>query len=236
MHGKFISRNEVMAIQSPAFTKTWHPYSHKDVILAMESITTKVMQVGIVSDRYSVTKDGHNMFGTFTLDIGANIKIQLGFRNSTNKSFALGVCSGTHVVVCSNKCFSGKFLEFRKHTGTLDLNELLSISYRNAQGAIEEGTKMINWQYALSEFPLDETNYKSIVYDAMCSEVIPPSSFNNFISAWGEEVSLSGNKSLYEFHGAVTRMNREASLFTTERRTAKLNELCKEYEPIIIVN
>ena len=133
------TRNEVMAIPAPAYTKTWHPVPHKDVIESLDLVTRKA-GVGVMQETYSVTNKGANMFGAWTLDIGMDGKqVQMGFRNSISKQFAVGICAGTWVMVCSNMAFRGDFIEFRKHTSGLDMEELLSIGLRAFDRVVVDG-------------------------------------------------------------------------------------------------
>jgi hypothetical protein len=163
------------------------------------------------------------------LDIGTETKVNLGFRNSVCKSFPVGVCSGTHVMVCSNGCFSGEFVEFRKHTGRLDFDELLEIGGRSVIKVVEDGKKMITWQNDLHQFELDEIPFKALTYDAMEEGVIAPQNFHDYLEAWEAEVEISKERTMYEFHGAVTRMIREKSLFVITKHTKSLNSLCDRY-------
>jgi hypothetical protein len=223
-----LTRPEVLSIPAPQFTKSWHPMAHSAVIGALDMILGSE-QIGVVRERYDVTKDGANMFGSWTLDIGNGTKIQLGFRNSTCKAFAIGVCSGTWVMVCSNMCFSGDFVEFRKHTSGLDYDELLEIGGRSIKTVVANGKKQIGWQDNLVTYPVSPARFKMLTYDAMAEGVLPPSNFAAFLDSYNEETTLSKRETLYEFHGAVTRLSRTSSLFTINHRTVALNALCDRY-------
>ena len=223
-----LTRNEVMAIEAPAFTKSWHPMSHGSVVQAMDTIL-EAEKIGVIKERYDVTKDGANLFASWALDIGMDMKINLGFRNSTDKSFALGVCSGTFTIVCSNMCFNGDFVEFRKHTSGLEYDEVLEIGARSLKTVVGNGQKQIEWQNGLANYPVSPSRFKMLTYDAMVDGILPPSNFAGFIDSYNEEVELFKRESLYEFHGAVTRLSRTSSLFTISNRTVGLNALCDKY-------
>ena len=226
------TRNEVMAIASPERTKTWNPISHKEVINSLTT-TLKNKGIGVVSESYSVKNHGKNIFGTFVLDIvksGRNIMI--GVRNSISKTFAVGICGGIHVIVCTNMQFRGdNFIEFRKHTSGISYDELLEIENRAIDGVIDQGNSLIKWQDSLNKFRLDDAKLKCITYDALDQGILPPNKFKAFQEAYGEELELVKSKhgTLYTFHGAVTRMNRELNLFTMSNRTTDLYNLCDQY-------
>jgi hypothetical protein len=229
---KRITRNEVMAIKSPEYTKTWSPISHYEVIRSLDAVM-KEKGVGIRKESYSVKNDGKNMFGTWVLDIEKNGKLlQVGFRNSISKNFAVGICAGVYVIACSNMQFRGDaFIEFRKHTSGISYEELLRIEYKAFDQVIEQGNNLIKWQESLHKFKLDDNKLKCITYDALDQGIIPPNKFKAFQDAHTAELELvkSKNGNLYTFHGAVTRMNNSLNLFTASNRTTDLYNLCNEY-------
>lgn len=224
-------RKAIMAIPSPAYTKTWHPISHKEVITSLDTVI-KNKGIKVRQETYSVKNNGRNIFGTWVLDIEKKGKlIQVGFRNSIMKNFAVGFCAGTWVIACSNMMFKGEFIEFRKHTSGIDYDELLEIEDRTLDQVIKQGNELIEWQNGLRKHKLDEPVFKQITYDAMDQGILAPNHFNAFLQAHTEELELvkSKNGTLYEFHGAITRMNRELNLFTIDNRTRDLGVLCDQY-------
>jgi len=184
--------------------------------------------------------DHHNIFGTWVLDVEKNGKqVAIGFRNSIAKLFAVGICSGVNVIACSNMQFRGDaFIEFRKHTSRIDYDELLEIEDRAIDRAIDQSTKLIKWQDSLRKFKLEEPEFKQITYDAMDSGILAPNHFKAFQDAYADELELTKvkNGTLYEFHGAITRMNRNLNLFTILNRTTNLYNLCNTYTGKEVLN
>ena len=179
---EMLTRNEVMAIESPEYTKTWHPISHREVIESLDEVLN-VKQIGVVQERYSIKNGGDNMFGSWVLDIEKNgTRIQLGFRNSISKTFAVGICAGTFVIVCSNMQFRGEFIEFRKHTSGISYEELLQLGNRAVDQVVEQGNKVIEWQGNLSKYELNVPKFKQITYDAMEQGILATNHFNKFLS------------------------------------------------------
>jgi hypothetical protein len=221
-----------MAIRSPERTKTWNPIAHSEVIKSLDA-TLKSKGIGVVSESYSVKSAGKNIFGTWILDIEKKGKqIALGFRNSIAKLFAVGICSGVNVIACSNMQFRGDaFIEFRKHTSGISYDQLLAIEDRAIDQAVDQSTELIKWQNSLSTNVLEAPKFKQITYDAMDSGILAPNHFKAFQEAHTAELELSKSKhgTLYEFHGAITRMNRDLNLFTVLNRTTELYELCNRY-------
>jgi hypothetical protein len=225
------TRSEIEAIPAPEYTKTWHPISHKEVLDSLDLIV-QAEGVGVVNESYSTRNAGRNMFGTWTLDIplgdGGSL-VQLGFRNSLMKTFAVGVAAGTHVIACSNMQFSGQFLEFRKHTSGLTFEELLYVADAAFGKALDQAKELHEWHEGLRAIPLPEPQMKALTFDAMDRGILPANRFGAFREMHRAEVELAGDDGLYPWHGALTRINRDLNLFSVGRRTADLRVLCDEY-------
>lgn len=227
-----VSEQEVRAIQSPEFTDTWHPVSHSRVIDVLDHA---VQQSGmrVLTRDYSVGFEGATMFGTWGLDeVQSGSQWMIGFRNSLNKLFALGVCAGNRVLVCSNMVFKGDdYIEFRKHTSGLDDDELYRLARDSMKGLIIKMAQLQSWQDMLRATPISEIEFKTLTFDAITRGIITPSEFNKFLDCHKEEIQdarLDGT--LYTFHGAVTRLLRDKNLFQVSERTAKLVGMLTQYQ------
>jgi hypothetical protein len=131
--------------------------------------------------------------------------------------------------------FKGEFIDFRKHTSGLDFDELLMLGNRAFDQVLVQGNQAIAWHDSLHKVPLIEDNFKCITYDALDQGILAPNRFNEFQSAYAEELELvkGKNGTLYQFHGAITRMNRDLNLFTIDNRTRKLADLCDQYRKVV---
>lgn len=226
------TRNEVMTIPAPSFTRSWHPHSHADVIRAIH-IGAEVNSLDITSERYDLTGNGSNMFASYTvegpsLDPNPDASYQIGFRNSLAKTMAIGITVGTNVFVCSNMMFSGDYITFRKHTSGLDLDELFSIAISSVRQITSHLTKMMKWHESLRRHYLTQHRIKTLTYDALDLGVFAPSKFRQFQKAFGDESARHG-RNLYAWHGAGTRTLRENSLSMVSNRTPILNSIADEY-------
>lgn len=223
-----LTEQEIRSVQEPKFTKSWHPVSHGKVIDALE-IAIGGMNLGIASKNYSLNKTGMNMFGTWRLEQEKDgISWMIGFRNSMCKAFAIGICAGTNVIACSNMMFSGEFVEFRRHTSGVDLEELRILSEKAVSEIYNRLEALTDWHSNLKTYPLKEDEFKILSFNAMKKGVIAPSKFEEFLECHNEENKLNGQL-LYSFHGACTRLVREHSLFNIAERTKNLTEVCNNY-------
>lgn len=144
------------------------------------------------------------------------------------KAFAIGICAGTWVTVCSNMMFSGEFIEVRRHTAGVDLEELRILAGRAVDGISIKLEDLGKWHIGLKEHSLNEEEYKILTYDALDKDVIPLTRFKEFKECHEEEMKLN-DRSLYTFHGGITRMVRDTSLFNITRYSENVKGFCDDY-------
>ncbi len=224
-----VSEAEVMSVEEPDFTKTWHPISHAKVVT---SLNKACEERGLVTRErtYSLSKDGGKMFGVWDIDTGdSDGCYSLGFRNSTDKSMAYGVTAGNKVFVCDNMAFSGEYISFRKHTSGLNLDQLLWMADKALEVTMEKCKAFTDWHRNLKEVELTCDDMKVLTFDCMKNGVFAPSKFKEFGECVKAEYELSKERSLYTLHGGVTRMVRGRSLFQVSDSTRKLTGVCDDF-------
>lgn len=232
--GKRADKSEVIKVPQPKFTATWHPVSHKRVITSLENALENA-GIGVMSEQYSLGNEGKRMFGVWNLDIGHDKKTcySLGFRNSLDKSFAVGICAGTNVFVCSNMMFSGSFIEFRRHTSGMDEDRLIQTADDAVEGAVIEMKKLKKWHKGLREVWMDQDEKKCIVYDMITSNVFSGGKIRQYLKHLEEEKKLLKDKdnmtNLYNLHGAATRLMRDWNLLKISKSTKRLKMVCDDY-------
>ena len=124
------AKNTMLLAPIPKETKTYKPVSHKELIdLTLESI----YQSGytLESQSYSTAKDGNVANGRYTISNIADteMKLQIGWQNSYDKSLALKFAIGTNIIICSNGMVKGDHGAFRKkHQGDIQTFTPTSIS------------------------------------------------------------------------------------------------------------
>ena len=228
---KYNTESEVLAVREPAFTKSWHPMSHGKVIEAAHN-ALHLDGIEVKKKEYSLSQNGLNMFGVWQLDYMSDNKktLSIGIRNSMQKHFAVGVCAGNNIMVCDNMSFDGEFIEFRKHTSGLSMEELFDLMIR-AMVAMKVKMRDFNiWFENLAMVQLQEDQFKILTFEAMKRSILSPGKFNEFIGHYEEEMIVNDSPgTLLDFHGANTRSMRNTSLFTTQQKNAKLAPLCTEF-------
>lgn len=109
----------LLNVSVPKETATYKPLSHGNLINAIQEQLDKCNLV-IKDERFSQNRSGHQMFGNFTIaGMNGEQDMNVGFRNSYDKSLQIGVVSGSRVIVCSNLMFKGDFKAVMMHNSSM---------------------------------------------------------------------------------------------------------------------
>jgi hypothetical protein len=195
----------------------------------------KEIGVTVKEKQYSITKNGLDMFGFWQLDQGNGKKAwSVGIRNSCQKHFSIGICAGLYVFVCDNLALKGDYIEMRKHSGGLTIEEIQSM-FVNAFGEVMTQLDAFDkWFMGLQDYMLSDFKFKLITFDAIKGGAITPSQFNNFLEAYDEEKKVNDSPgTLYDFHNAGTRIVRGKSLFHTMKTNTALEKVVTDYQALV---
>lgn len=229
---KRATREQVLTVETPPRTATWGVVGHDQLL---DSLTKAVEEVGykILTEDYSLSKDGGKLFGAFTLDGNSgDMNWMIGFRNSINKSMAVGITAGTRVLVCDNMAFSGSFIRFRKHTGGLTLEELQDITQEAVTNIQPRLRGFEDWHNGLKDYELSRQDMEALTFRAVERGVLAGGRFGAFHKLLFEKknddnAAVYGND-LYGFHGAMTQLWKNNSLIGSGSRHAELQKLLGE--------
>lgn len=121
-------RDALIEIPVPNATKTYMPVEHFKLLNLIEQAALDQghiidnLDIGIQSaTRDKVEIPGAKMFGIMRLktsdDIsGDDLRLDIGIRNSYDKTVAVGIVAGASVFVCDNMMITGEIQAVRKHT------------------------------------------------------------------------------------------------------------------------
>ncbi len=237
--GNRVDELTVLSIPEPVGTSSWSPVSHSRVIQALEN---EVKDAGfkIIRREYSLSSPrkgsksriegiepafGDKMFGVWDLQnghSGEGTSWSLGFRNSLNKTLALGICAGQRVFVCDNLSFTGEFVDFRRHTAGLSQEELEHLAAQAVGKVISKFEDFDVWIEQLRKFKLSTRKMKGIIYDSIVEGINSSKKFKE-IHALILGTSPTYKRNLYGFHEASTELMKGSSLFTVNDKNAMLN-------------
>jgi hypothetical protein len=145
-----VLESELLAVPLPEETKTYKPVPHGRLLDIVREKSYEYYGEKPKSQSFEISKGGNQLFGKMAFNIDGGEDLCLGFRNSYDKSLAVGVVSGASIIVCSNLMFVGELKVIRKHTVNVyeDLDfmieDILYSSISNYTRAMDDKITMIN--------------------------------------------------------------------------------------------
>lgn len=114
---RLVERNELDAVEAPPPTETWFPLRHSQVLSTVER-TLGDAGFSITRSQLALSPDNDRFFGTLDLStpIIDGVSLCVGVRNSTDKTFPIGLTAGSRVFVCDNLAFNSEIYVSKKHT------------------------------------------------------------------------------------------------------------------------
>ena len=124
--GKFVGRDEIALVPTPAATASWKPVPHSEVIDAVTDVV-RAHNWQILDEQYGLARDGQRMFGVIRINRTSSSEWSrcIGIRNSHDRTIAVGLAAGLNVQVCANLMFGGSTVLKRRHTSRIELNGLV---------------------------------------------------------------------------------------------------------------
>jgi len=165
---KFVGREEIAQVKTPACTSTWHPVPHINVIEAVDDVI-QAHGWTILQEQYGLAREGQKMFGVIRINKSNSPEWSrcIGIRNSHDQSFAVGLSAGISVMVCSNLAFGGTTVIKRRHTSRIELSALVDV----AMGELEN-------EFLTLETVCEELKFKYIKDDDARAAIVKAAECN----------------------------------------------------------
>ena len=191
----------------PVFSKTrsYTPVKHSEMA---EVVLHRARLAGLklLSADAILARKGAQLFGIANFEWRPGQHLALGFRNSTNKTLSLGICSGLNVTVCSNLMFSGRDATYmRKHTGTalLDFADLVTKALHNSR---KEARVMGEDLSAMRERPLSLDEGYATLGRAWGNGVLAPHQISVAMDQWKQPaIEEHAERNVWGLYQAVTQ-------------------------------
>ncbi len=150
--GKYATRDELLLVPVPEATDSYTPVPHNHLAETLMTIGQDILKGYILNaEQYALAREGNQMFGVLTFKgEHSEMGLSIGFRNSYDKSMAIGIAIGGKVFVCDNLALTGDITVLRKHTGNVwaSLEDIaISTLYRsqkNFQKIVEDAEFLKN--------------------------------------------------------------------------------------------
>lgn len=116
--GKCVGRDELEAIPVPEATESYQPVSHFVLANTLATIGQDLLRgYTLTKEQYGLARHGQQMFAIQTYSMeNSEMGLSIGFRNSYDKSMAIGIAIGATVFVCDNLALTGEITVLKKHT------------------------------------------------------------------------------------------------------------------------
>lgn len=153
---------ELCNIKLPTKTETYSPIPHFDFI---ERLQNKISEnnYSIIDKKYMNNLAGTQLIGRYTLNYGEeDLNMNIGFKNSYDKSMAAGFALGATVIICSNGMVAGEYAIKRKHTGTAEeeLNSFIDLSIAKS---VESFTRLINTKNVMKNTIFNKSTINELI-------------------------------------------------------------------------
>lgn len=167
-----LQRQDLLALPTPEGTETHRPVPHSKLVEGViEALAYR--NIDIVAEEYAATPDSMRLFGVLGVSLATDdVRLAIAFRNSHDKSFALGLVGGFRVFVCDNLAFNGEFVAVaKKHSKNLNLVETLALGIDRIQRRFQPMVEQIDvWK----NHALPDVRAKEIIYDAFTGALDVP--------------------------------------------------------------
>ena len=118
---KCVGRDELEAIPVPEATDSYQPVSHFVLANTLATIGQDLLRgYTLAKEQYGLARQGQQMFAVQTYSReNSEMGLSIGFRNSYDKSMAIGIAIGASVFVCDNLSLTGDITVLKKHTANV---------------------------------------------------------------------------------------------------------------------
>jgi hypothetical protein len=157
--GKIVTQDELSLIPIPEATETYIPVPHNQLAETLSTIGQDILkEFSLCKEQYALAREGNQMFGVLVFKKNTSeLGLSIGFRNSYDKSMAIGIAIGAEVFVCDNLALTGDITVLKKHTANVwsSLEDIaistLYRSQRNFQKIVEDSEFLKRRQIESSE-------------------------------------------------------------------------------------
>lgn len=152
--GELVTKDHLDLIPMPEQTESYMPVSHYHLADKFLTISQDILRdYALVGEAYGIARQGNQLFAVLKFQSEkAEMGLSIAFRNSYDRSMALGMAIGASVFVCDNLALSGEIVVMKKHT-------------KNVWNELEET--------AIATIYKSQKNYEQIVFDANAMRSLP---------------------------------------------------------------
>jgi len=232
IHNTAHAKNTMLSAPVPQQTKTYKPVSHRELMdLTLESI----YQAGfsLESQQYTTAREGNIATARYVINnVSDNeMKLQIAWQNSYDKTASLKFAMGVKIMVCSNGCVSGDMGSFKKvHKGDIQTFTPAAITEYIKQGG-DAFALMQSDRDAMKSIDTSSQVQAELLGRLFFEEQTLSSSQLNIIKSELKKPTYDygAPDSLWELYNHVTFSMRESHPTSWMNNHIKVHEFFKEY-------
>jgi len=116
--GELITRDQLDLIAMPEPTESYMPVSHYHLTDKLLTISQDILRdYVLVGENYGIARQGNQLFAVLKFQRDkSDIGLSIAFRNSYDRSMAIGMAIGATVFICDNLALTGEIVVLKKHT------------------------------------------------------------------------------------------------------------------------
>lgn len=222
--GELVTYDQLRAVSTPEATSTHVPLPHHELV-ELVRFTLSYYGHEIAEEHFALDHDGHRFFGLMSLRSPyGDYTDTLGLRNSSDKSFPIGIAFGSRVFVCSNLAFSGSHVIKRKHTqkARRELPGLLQdIIAPLQQHRIAQNQKLMTYQATT----LSDAQADHAIMSMYRNDVIGVTAIAHVLKQWEAPEHDWGDKTAFRLFNSAT--------FALAGKVSEKPELTKRLHQVI---
>ncbi len=189
--GEAVTEKDLDLFPVPQETATYKPVSHFELVKQIKLVSQDLLTLRsggeafqLERESFGVAREGKQMFGVLTfVNSDTEQGLSVGFRNSYDKSMALGIVMGTSVFVCDNLCLSGEISIMRKHTRNVwdDIHQTLITSVYTARKVYHQNIADAS---AFKALPMPDDDAFGIIGRLYGNDIISPRQLAAVFTDW----------------------------------------------------
>jgi hypothetical protein len=230
--GQILNYEELKAVPTPPATATWTPIPHA---LLFHAVRAEITAAGLLISRESLAIShgksgiyGDRFFGLVEIqdETRADYHLVVGLRNSHSREYPIGLCVGSHVLICENLAFASEVVLSRRHThyAARDLPRLINQAVGRLGDLRDDQNRRIE---AYRNTSITDPQFHDLAIRSIDAGVLAASKVPHLLVEYRqprhEEFSP---RTLWSAFNAFSELLKDYDIQALPRRTQALHGLC----------
>lgn len=231
-----VSEAIVRAEKKPAFTESWHPFSHAEILDAMK-VACDDLKLEVVAKEYSIRPDSKMLaLWELGLDHSKDARAGVAILNSIDKTHSVTLGAFERVLVCSNLTFRLQFesVLFRKHSGALEIPEIVFLAREAITRLIPSFNRLREWHDEMKQTELSISQFSLLAIAGAKRGIIPTTFIPQFFDLYNSDKYVPYGRTLWTFHASATELMNENNALVIAWKQDRLNYWIDQEVPLLL--